>query len=770
MNTFNYLMAQALLILNAKLKKENTAKRVGGLFRDILLFIQNAMLGMILKGELANEAAIKAISNPTKGDTYKAVDTGHYWCYDGSLWNDIGEIIPGNTATKEELAQIESNINRSEDLVRGFTIVSGGRYDTNGIIQADTRFEYIEESIPIEPNKNYIYYGGIWGTANIVFLDENENVVSASNGGGLSIDNYASIVKFSCQYNVRYIKICRYVGSPVGLGVMPDIEKNTINTVASDINEFTREVIGSGFYISNFGFWLDKTNNIRTNTSLADARHTNYFKVKTGDIINYSGSYGNDAVGLIFLDSNNNIVSYTEKVGLGEIIINIDVPENAVLCRASSLSTNLSLKYLGKGIEWQIDEVKELLSGFVVKTPYLFLYPAYIQNDGQYIPKSDWLITDFLDVNSFIEATVYGHTRVSSLAYYTQKDYNTNIVASNMVLGSGWHTINKKDLKIPEGAKYIVLSTSNNSSIFPFPDKTMVEIYNISGLLESVEQLEADVTELKNRELSVKLTPKFMHMSFDDCINVFADITNNADTYTSIFDNPFFGELKRIHDEYGMVFSLYCFMNYNGWLLSDTTTKFASEFTANAEWLKFGFHSRDGNNYAGATAQTATTDYNEFISIIIGITGSTLCIDRAVRLQNFAGSLAACTAMRDCACGQIGFLSADDSRNSYYLTSEQSTYINTHERINDVANYLLFFKSEKRLEGVSNISTWLSDFLTKDYINMSNDLVLFTHEINIYPAAGGAAATAMVSKIESCAIWAVANGYRFDFPMNVASR
>lgn len=96
MITFNYLMTQALIILNARLKKENTAKRVGGLFRDLLLFLQNLVLGMILKGELANEAAIKAISNPTKGDTYKALDTGHYWCYDGSKWNDIGELIPSD--------------------------------------------------------------------------------------------------------------------------------------------------------------------------------------------------------------------------------------------------------------------------------------------------------------------------------------------------------------------------------------------------------------------------------------------------------------------------------------------------------------------------------------------------------------------------------------------------------------------------------------------------------------------------------------------------
>ena len=210
-------------------------------------------------------------------------------------------------------------------------------------------------------------------------------------------------------------------------------------------------------------------------------------------------------------------------------------------------------------------------------------------------------------------------------------------------------------------------------------------------------------------------------------------------------------------------------MSYNGWMLSETTTKFASEFTANAEWLKFGFHSRDGNNYGGSTtAEIATIDYNEFISTIISITGSAICVDRAVRLHNFAGNLTSCTAMRDCTYGLVGFLSADDTRASYYFTSDQAYYINKHKIINDVSNYLHFFKSEQRLEQISNIDAWLDNFITEDSINMSNDLVLFTHEQQIYPTPGEMTTKVMTEKLESCARWAIANGYKFNFPMNIA--
>jgi len=94
-------------VLNARLKKENTATRIGSLFRDILLYfnnlIQNAILGIIIKGEKANEEEIKAITDPAKGDTYKAIDTKHYWTYDGIQWNDVGEIIPSNVLTNNNI-------------------------------------------------------------------------------------------------------------------------------------------------------------------------------------------------------------------------------------------------------------------------------------------------------------------------------------------------------------------------------------------------------------------------------------------------------------------------------------------------------------------------------------------------------------------------------------------------------------------------------------------------------------------------------------------
>ncbi|MDH6311145.1 hypothetical protein M2448_004105, partial [Dysgonomonas sp. PF1-14] len=65
--------------------------------------IKNFSLGIIYKGESANETTIKALQNVQRGDAYKAANTGHYWCYDGKSWNDVGIVIPSDTAVKSDV-------------------------------------------------------------------------------------------------------------------------------------------------------------------------------------------------------------------------------------------------------------------------------------------------------------------------------------------------------------------------------------------------------------------------------------------------------------------------------------------------------------------------------------------------------------------------------------------------------------------------------------------------------------------------------------------
>lgn len=47
--------------------------------------------GLQVKGEKANEAAIKALTNPAQQDAWVAKDTGHLWIYTATAWIDAGE-------------------------------------------------------------------------------------------------------------------------------------------------------------------------------------------------------------------------------------------------------------------------------------------------------------------------------------------------------------------------------------------------------------------------------------------------------------------------------------------------------------------------------------------------------------------------------------------------------------------------------------------------------------------------------------------------------
>jgi len=165
---------------------------------------------------------------------------------------------------------------------------------------------------------------------------------------------------------------------------------------------------------------------------------------------------------------------------------------------------------------------------------------------------------------------------------------------------------------------------------------------------------------------------KYMHISIDDTTAIWADLVANKLTYTSIFNNPILAYYKSLHDTYGIVISLYCFLDGLTPYYTQLS-QYTAEFSTNAYWLKFGIHAANNSaNYAVTTYSQAQTDYNLFVNCIYDITGNMDSIDRLPRLANFAGSLPACAGMRDCACGVLGFLTSDDVRASYYLATTKT--------------------------------------------------------------------------------------------------
>ena len=97
--------------------------------------------------------------------------------------------------------------------------------------------------------------------------------------------------------------------------------------------------------------------------------------------------------------------------------------------------------------------------------------------------------------------------------------------------------------------------------------------------------------EVKDGVLSGRNACKFV----DDCIWFLRDIARMKPK--SIFDTPYLGGFKKIHDATGMKvqFNLFYrtdfFYGMDEFTLADMPDSYKAEFQDNADWIKFGFHS-----------------------------------------------------------------------------------------------------------------------------------------------------------------------------------
>ena len=78
--------------------------------------------------------------------------------------------------------------------------------------------------------------------------------------------------------------------------------------------------------------------------------------------------------------------------------------------------------------------------------------------------------------------------------------------------------------------------------------------------------------------------------SIDDNIWFMKDLNENSHKYSSIFENPYMGVLKKVHDTYGTKIHLNLYYQTDGFNLSQMTDKYKREWKANAGWLGLSFH------------------------------------------------------------------------------------------------------------------------------------------------------------------------------------
>ena len=266
----------------------------------------------------------------------------------------------------------------------------------------------------------------------------------------------------------------------------------------------------------------------------------------------------------------------------------------------------------------------------------------------------------------------------------------------------------------------------------------------------------------------------FMHISFDDVTYCFGNLSDGS--YSSLFDEPFFAWLEGLHESYGAKFSLYTYNN----VLKAVPDTYASEFAQASDWLKIGLHAEDtSSTYASATYEQGYQAWNTFAGYVKTVTGTADSIDRMPRLHYFAGSQDALEGMQAADCGALGFLAADDSRNSYYFDSAVSGGLYGSDHITDHNNGLVFLTTDMRgdwfLPSFSSANSYCVPVYSTVYEELEyrfgseaftgtlDSYLFFCHEWQIYDGSTLDSDTAWT---EDACKFSSRYGVAFDYPQN----
>lgn len=363
-------------------------------------------------------------------------------------------------------------------------------------------------------------------------------------------------------------------------------------------------------------------------------------------------------------------------------------------------------------------------------------------------------VSQYVNQYILLDAYCFGNSYAAKSAITDENNQVIRYVSNEGIL--------PKYVFIPLKSKYLYISNRKHNDV-KF-NKTGSKVLSVNTpKLYSVSDTPTLLDTRHFTEIERQNSNKFFHFSLDDFKDAIADIVTNANTYNSIFDNSTFAKLREWHLKFGITVSLYVQRT-----MSDIPSKFKNDFIYNKDWMKFGYHG-NGESWKTATYENGKQWWNDFVNGIMTSIGNYDIIDRAPRNDYFKGTLESCRGERDANCGCLGFLGCDDwsynkeaRETNYYLSDEQSTYLDARDRYYDSETQLCIFKTDFRLEQIqqrwSNVKGCLNYYNSAGGSMQAFDMIVFSHEWNFMQFASDA---------ETIFAWALDKGYRFDFPMNV---
>ena len=443
MNTLDSLIARALVVMNETRKKLNTATRVGSLLRDILTFISNMLLGILLKGSKSNLAAIQAITTKAKGDTYRAEDTGHFWTWDGTAWNDIGTIIPANVATINDLTTY-NKFNTLVDInwIDGIYISTvNGSTGTNANFSSSDYIEFSESDMYLV---NAIVSGS--SAAMIAFYTLNKTFISAIGQG--TFQNY--IIEF--PENTAFFRVCiNNVNKPT-YSLLRNLNLGFIKNLAIEANEDD---------INRIDLELAKKIDVpfgKINVNLTTGIYINFSglvasigTMSASDYIEKKGTYrlnsiqnASSAATVAFYTATKDFISYIPPGNYTDFII--PFPSNAIYFRLSVVNANLSSFSLYGDIE------------LVLKSDLLVIQSSL----ANFIGRDEFQLKDNLSQTDYVLLSKVGGLNLATLL---NSESNITSINNTSIEASTGHSLTKVANSITVlNSAYKFLSTKNSGT------------------------------------------------------------------------------------------------------------------------------------------------------------------------------------------------------------------------------------------------------------------------------------------------------------------
>ncbi len=256
-------------------------------------------------------------------------------------------------------------------------------------------------------------------------------------------------------------------------------------------------------------------------------------------------------------------------------------------------------------------------------------------------------------------------------------------------------------------------------------------------------------------------------LSLDDNIWFLKDISENSSKYISIFENPYLGFLKEVHDTYGTKIHINIYYQTDGFNLSQMTDKYKDEWIRSSEWLRLSFHAL-GNDpdkpYINSGYDEVKRDCELVKEQVRRFAGDEL-LGPVTTLHWGEATIDGCRALKDSGyTGLAGYFNIEEGKPvvSYYLDNKKTQHLSDRFIWRDNQEGIIY----KKLSIV--INSWslnqiipLLDKLMKDPLK-SGFIDLMIHEQYFYPFYIDYQPD-FRQKVMTAVGWAVDNGYKSAF-------